>query len=403
MVYKLDRLDLQERWGYVARAPRWAIAHKFPAEQATTILEAIDIQVGRTGALTPVARLKPVTVGGVVVTNATLHNRDEIARKDIRVGDTVVVQRAGDVIPQIVKVILEKRPKGSVPYEFPDRCPVCGSKAAREINENTGEPDVVTRCTGGLICEAQAVEQLKHFVSRRALDIEGLGDKQIAAFHAEGRIKLPADIFNLEARDGKDFPALAKLEGWGAQSAKNLFKAIDARRQPDLDRLIFGLGIRHVGENTGLVLARSFGSFAEFERVAIGAGEEDGEAIEALLSIDGIGRTVVNSLGTFFANRRNRAAVDDLLRVIAPKPYEMIVSAHSEVAGKTVVFTGALEKMTRAEAKAMAERLGAKVAGSVSKKTDILVAGPGAGSKLKKAEALGVRVLDEDGWLELAG
>ncbi|HHG90266.1 MAG TPA: NAD-dependent DNA ligase LigA [Devosia sp.] len=403
VVYKLDRLDLQERWGYVARAPRWAIAHKFPAEQATTILEAIDIQVGRTGALTPVARLKPVTVGGVVVTNATLHNADEIARKDIRVGDTVVVQRAGDVIPQIVKVIEEKRPSGSVAYKFPDRCPVCGSRATREINENTGEPDVVTRCTGGLICEAQAVEQLKHFVSRRALDIEGLGDKQVAAFYKEGRIRLPADIFNLKARDGVDFPPLAEQEGWGEQSSKNLFAAIEVRRTPDLDRLIFALGIRHVGETTGVLLAKSFGNFAEFERVATAAGEGDEEAIENLLSIDGIGQTVVNSLGAFFANRRNRAAVDDLLGVIEPRPYELNVAADSEVAGKTVVFTGSLERMTRAEAKAMAERLGAKVSGSVSKKTDILVAGPGAGSKLKKAEELGLLVLDEDGWLELVG
>ncbi len=403
VVYKLDRLDLQARWGFVARAPRWAIAHKFPAEQASTILEAIDIQVGRTGALTPVARLKPVTVGGVVVTNATLHNADEIARKDIRVGDSVVVQRAGDVIPQIVKVNLDKRPSGSVAYVFPDRCPVCNSKATREINENTGEPDVVTRCTGGLICEAQAVEQLKHFVSRRALDIDGLGDKQVAAFYKEGRIRLPADIFKLERRDGVDFPLLAEQEGWGEQSAKNLFAAIDARRAPDLDRLIFALGIRHVGETTGVLLAKSFGSFGEFERVASAAGEGNEEAVENLLSIDGIGQTVVASLGAFFANRRNRAAVDDLLGVIEPKPFELNVATDSEVAGKTVVFTGSLEKMTRAEAKAMAERLGARVSGSVSKKTDILVAGPGAGSKLKKAEELGLTILNEDEWLKLVG
>ncbi len=403
VVYKLDRLDLQARWGFVARAPRWAIAHKFPAEQATTVLEDIDIQVGRTGALTPVARLKPVTVGGVVVTNATLHNADEIARKDIRVGDSVVVQRAGDVIPQIVKVNLDKRPRGSVAYVFPDRCPVCNSKATREINENTGEPDVVTRCTGGLICDAQAVEQLKHFVSRRALDIDGLGDKQVAAFYKEGRIRLPADIFKLERRDGVDFPLLAEQEGWGEQSAKNLFAAIDARRAPDLDRLIFALGIRHVGETTGVLLAKSFGSFAEFERVASAAGEGNEEAVENLLSIDGIGQTVVASLGAFFANRRNRAAVDDLLGVIEPKPFELKVATDSKVAGKTVVFTGSLEKMTRAEAKAMAERLGAKVSGSVSKKTNILVAGPGAGSKLKKAEELGLTILNEDEWLELVG
>ncbi|MCF6303031.1 MAG: NAD-dependent DNA ligase LigA [Devosiaceae bacterium] len=403
VVYKLDRLDLQARWGFVARAPRWAIAHKFPAEQASTVLEAIDIQVGRTGALTPVARLKPVTVGGVVVTNATLHNADEIARKDVRIGDSVVVQRAGDVIPQVVKVILEKRPNSSIPYEFPDICPVCGSKALREINENSGEIDVVTRCTGGLICEAQAVEKLKHFVSRRALDIEGLGDKQIATFYAEGRVKQPADIFSLKAEDGVEFEKLSRQEGWGAQSTAKLFAAIEARREPELDRLIFALGIRHVGETTGALLAKTFGTFEEFERIANAAGRGDVEARESLLSIDGVGETVVNSLGAFFSNERNKRAVDDLLAKISPKPYVLEIVENSLVAGKTVVFTGALEKMTRAEAKAMAERFGAKVSGSVSKKTDILVAGPGAGSKLKKAEELGLEVLNEDQWLERVG
>ncbi len=401
VVYKLDRLDLQERWGYVARAPRWAIAHKFPAEQATTLLEAIDIQVGRTGALTPVARLMPVTVGGVVVTNATLHNAYEIARKDIRVGDTVIVQRAGDVIPQIVKVILEKRPSRSKPFDFPDKCPVCGSDAVREINAVSGERDVVTRCSGGLICDAQAVERLRHFVSRRALDIEGMGEKQIAAFYQEGRIKQPADIFLLEERDGRDFPSLTEQKGWKQQSVKNLFEAIEARRSPDLDRLIFALGIRHVGETTGVLFAKSFGTFEAFEKVASLAGEGDQEAAETLLAIDGIGPTVIASLGGFFANGRNKAAVDNLLEVITPKTYILDVSSNSEVGGKTVVFTGSLEKMTRAEAKAMAERLGAKVSGSVSKKTDILVAGPGAGSKLKKAEELGVEVMDEETWLQL--
>ncbi len=371
VVYKLDRLDLQERWGFVARAPRWAIAHKFPAEQASTVLEAIDIQVGRTGALTPVARLKAVTVGGVVVTNATLHNEDEIARKDIRIGDTVVVQRAGDVIPQVVKVIMEKRPSTSIPYVFPKICPVCGSKASREVNDNSGEADVVTRCTGGLICEAQAVEQLKHFVSRRALDIDGLGDKQIAAFYAQGRVKQPADIFTLEARDGVDFEKLSRQEGWGVQSATNLFAAIDARRSPDLDRLIFGLGIRHVGETTGALFAKTFSTFDAFENIATAVGAGDIEAKETLLAIDGIGGTVVNSLGSFFANARNKQAVDDLLEQISPAPYVLEIADDSKVAGKTVVFTGSLEKMTRAEAKAMAERLGAKVSGSVSKKTDI--------------------------------
>ncbi len=403
VVYKLDRLDLQERWGFVARAPRWAIAHKFPAEQATTIVEEISVQVGRTGALTPVARLRPVTVGGVVVENATLHNEDEIARKDVRVGDSVVVQRAGDVIPQIVKVIEQKRPRDSVPYEFPNKCPVCGSAAVREINEKTGKIDVVRRCTGGLICPAQQKEKLKHFVSRRALDIEGLGEKQIAAFFQEGRISQPADIFTLEAKDGVDFPLLAEQEGWGELSAKNLFAAIDARRAPDLERLIFALGIRHVGENTAMLLAKTYGSFTAFEKAAIAIAAGDEEAKENLLSVDGIGETVAGSLAAFFANRRNRQALDDLLAQIRPKTYVLDVANDSEVAGKTVVFTGSLEKMSRAEAKEMAERLGAKVAGSVSKKTDIVVAGPGAGSKLKKATELGLMVIDEEEWLKLAG
>jgi len=403
VVYKLDRLDLQARWGFAARAPRWAIAHKFPAEQATTILEKIDIQVGRTGALTPVARLKPLTVGGVVVTSASLHNEDEIARKDLRQGDTVVVQRAGDVIPQIVKIIREKRPGGSVPYDFPKTCPVCGSAAVREINQNTGQPDIVRRCIGGLICPAQQKEKLKHFVSRRALDIEGLGAKQIAAFYEEGRIKLPADIFTLEARDGLDFPPLAEQEGWGELSAKNLFAAIKARRTPDLGRLIFALGIRHLGENTSRLLAKTFGSFAEFEKAAIAIASGDEQARQNLLGVDGVGETLVNSLAAFFANQRNRRAVDDLLKLIEPKPYVLKIASGSPVAGKTVVFTGSLEKMSRAEAKGQAERLGAKVSGSVSARTDIVVAGPGAGSKLKKAQELGLTVMDEEGWLELVG
>ncbi|VAW17233.1 DNA ligase (NAD(+)), partial [hydrothermal vent metagenome] len=318
-------------------------------------------------------------------------------------GDMVVVQRAGDVIPQIVKVIKEKRPSGSEPYQFPRKCPVCGSDAVREINEKTGKIDVVRRCTGGLICPAQQKEKLKHFVSRRALDIEGLGEKQIAAFYREGRIKQPADIFTLAVRDGVDFPPLAKQEGWGELSAKNLFAAIDARRAPDLERLIFALGIRHVGENTAMLLARTYETFAGFEKAAIAIAAGDAEARENLLSVDGIGETVVGSIAAFFANERNRQALDDLLKEIEPKPYVREIAANSEVAGKTVVFTGSLTKMSRAEAKAMAERLGAKVAGSVSKKTDIVVAGPGAGSKLKKAQELGLMVLDEDGWLDLAG
>lgn len=403
VVYKLDRLDLQTRWGAVARAPRWAIAHKFSAEQAVSVVEAIDIQVGRTGALTPVARLKAVTVGGVVVTNATLHNADEIARKDIRIGDHVVVQRAGDVIPQVVKVILEKRLSHSVPYDFPNVCPVCGSAALREINAKTGERDVVTRCSGGLICDAQIVEQLKHFVSRRALDIDGLGEKQIGAFFAEGRVKQPADIFKLEAVDGDVFPKLAEQEGWGQQSVAKLYAAIEARRFPDLDRLIFALGIRHVGETTGVLLAKTFGDFDTFKQIVVRTGEGKNDAIERILAIDGVGETVLESIRSFFSNEKNLQAVDELLAEVSPKPYIVETVEDNPVIGKTVVFTGSLEKMTRAEAKTMAERLGAKVSGSVSKRTDILVAGPGAGSKLKKAETLGVNVMDEDAWLELVG
>ena len=421
VVYKLDRLDLQERWGAVARAPRWAIAHKFPAEQATTTVEAIEIQVGRTGALTPVARLKAVTVGGVVVTNATLHNADEIRRKDIRVGDTVIVQRAGDVIPQVVKVVKEKRPGNSVAYDFPGKCPRCGSAATRESNPATGEVDAVTRCSGGFICPAQAVEQLKHFVSRRALDIDGLGAEYIELFFEEGLIKTPADIFLLHSKSEavkaaifkrREMLAKAREAQTGVQRKKallasernydgleKLFGAIEARRQPDLDRLVFALGIRHVGETTGVLLAKTFGSFEAFERAAVAAGRGDDEARAQLLAIDGVGETVVASLGTFFANERNKQAVDDLLEQISPKPYVVEVLKESPVTGKTVVFTGTLVQMTRAEAKAMAERLGAKVSGSVSKKTDILVAGPGAGSKLKKAEDLGVQVMDEAEWL----
>lgn len=403
VVYKVNRLDLQHRWGFVARAPRWAIAHKFPAEQATTILENIDIQVGRTGALTPVARLKPVTVGGVVVTNATLHNEDEIVRKDIRIGDTVVVQRAGDVIPQIVKVIQAQRPSSSEPYVFPTQCPACGSEAVREVNEKTGKLDVVRRCTGDLICPAQAVEQLKHFVSRNALDIDGLGDKQIAAFYADGRVMAPADIFTLAARDERSEKRLRDQEGWAEQSTAKLFAAIEDRRQPALDRLIFALGIRHVGETTGALFARTFSTFEAFEQVAAAAGHGDAEAVGTILGIDGIGETVAQSVAAFFANDRNKRAVDDLLAEIAPQTYVVASAADSQVAGKTVVFTGSMAKLSRAEAKAMAERLGAKVTNSVSAKTDLLVAGADAGSKLKKAEELGVEVINEDAWLELAG
>lgn len=411
VVYKLDRLDLQQRWGFVARAPRWALAHKFPAERATTVLEAIDIQVGRTGALTPVARLKPVTVGGVVVENATLHNEDYIKGigskgeqiregRDLRVGDTVIVQRAGDVIPQIVDVDLDRRPAEAKPFQFPRICPACGSEAVREYNEKSKKLDAVTRCTGGLICPAQAVEGLKHFVSRNALDIDGLGDKQIAAFYEDGRVMSAADIFTLAERDARSLKRLKDQEGWGETSAKKLFAAIDARREPELDRFIFALGIRHVGETTAALFAKTYGNFAAFEAAALGAAAHEGDAYDAFLSTDGIGETVARSVITFFGNQRNTQAVNALLDEVNPKPYVVRISADSAVAGKTVVFTGSLEKMSRSEAKAMAERLGAKVAGSVSARTDIVVAGPGAGSKLKKAEELGLQVFDEDQWLE---
>lgn len=412
VVYKLDRLDLRERWGFVARAPRWALAHKFPAEQAMTVLREISIQVGRTGALTPVARLLPVTVGGVVVENATLHNEDYIKGVgqdgapirdgiDIRVGDTVVVQRAGDVIPQIVGVILEKRPTGSKPYEFPHQCPVCGSDAVREINEKTGKVDAVRRCTGELICQAQAVEQLKHFVSRNAMDIEGLGDKQVTAFYAEGRIRHAADIFTLAARDDQSLKKLKDVEGFGEVSVKKLFAAIEARRQPELDRFIFALGIRHVGETTAALFARTFGNFAAFRAAATAAAAHIGDIGEVFPSINGVGRAVHDSVLAFFANARNSGPLDALLAEVTPKDYVALVAADSEIAGKTVVFTGSLEKMTRSEAKAMAQRLGAKVAGSVSGATDMVVAGPGAGSKLKEAARHGVRVLTEAEWLAL--
>ena len=414
VVYKLDRLDLQQRWGFVARAPRWAIAHKFPAERATTILTGIDIQVGRTGALTPVARLAPVTVGGVVVENATLHNEDYIKGLgnngepirngiDLRTGDTVTVQRAGDVIPQIVDVQLDKRPSDAVPFVFPHICPACGSEAVREINEKTGKLDSVRRCTGELICPAQAVENLKHFVSRNALDIDGLGDKQVTQFYAEGRIARPADIFTLRARDERSIKKLKDADGFGATSVRKLFDAIDARREPELDRFIFALGIRHVGETTAALLAKTFSTVEAFRDTAVAAAHdpENGHAI--FPQIGGIGDTVRSSIMAFFANDRNIAALDELLAEVKPVPYVVTVSADSVVAGKTVVFTGSLEKMTRSEAKAMAERLGAKVAGSISAQTDILVVGPGAGSKLKKAEELGVEVISEDEWFDRVG
>ncbi|WP_341990501.1 NAD-dependent DNA ligase LigA [Azorhizobium sp. AG788] len=425
VVYKVDDLELQKRLGFVSRSPRWALAHKFPAEQATTLVEAIDIQVGRTGALTPVAKLAPVTVGGVVVTNATLHNEDQIAEKDVRVGDTVVVQRAGDVIPQVVSVVLEKRPAGTQPYVFTHRCPVCDSLAVREVDPKTGKQDAVRRCTGGLICPAQAVERLRHFVSRNAFDIEGLGEKQAHALYEWGLIAAPADIFKLQARNEASLTRLENREGWGKTSTQNLFAAIDSRRTIALDRFIFALGIRHVGETNARRLARHYGSMTALRDAALAAempSEMEAAADEAapalipaptrrkkpqgnevwleMTDIDGIGAVVAEAVVDFFREPHNRAVVDDLLREVTPQALEA-VAATSPVSGKTVVFTGALEKMTRDEAKAMAERLGAKVAGSVSAKTDILVAGPGAGSKLEKARTLGVHTITEDEWFEL--
>ncbi|GLK70415.1 NAD-dependent DNA ligase LigA [Ancylobacter dichloromethanicus] len=419
VVYKVDSLALQGRLGFVSRSPRWAIAHKFPAQRAITRLERIEIQVGRTGALTPVAKLTPVTVGGVVVSNASLHNEDYIRGIggsgepirgtfegepiDIREGDFVTIQRAGDVIPQVVSVELERRPAEAKRYEFPTLCPACGSNAVRE------EGEVVRRCTGGLICPAQAVERIRHFVSRDALDIEGLGEKQVQAFFEAGLVRQPADIFTLEARDSAP-GALTRLknrEGWGETSAKNLFAAIAARRQVPVNRLLYGLGIRHVGETNAKRLLRHFGTLEvlrETARAAVPPGEEHPKGNEAwaeLVGIEGIGAVVAEAVVDFFDEPNNQAAVDALLGEVTPEPMEAVASAGA-VSGKTVVFTGTLERMTRDEAKAMAERLGAKVAGSVSKKTDYVVAGADAGSKLTKARDLGVAVLTEDEWLALA-
>lgn len=415
VVYKVDELALQERLGFRSRSPRWATAHKFPAEQALTTLTAIDIQVGRTGALTPVARLEPVTVGGVVVTNATLHNEDYIRGvgnsgepiregRDIRVGDVVIVQRAGDVIPQIVDVVLEKRPSESVKYEFPTTCPVCGSHAVRDINEKSGKVDAVRRCTGGFVCRAQAVEHLKHFVSRNAYDIEGLGSKQIDFFfEAEDpalTIRTAPDIFTLEKRQTESLTKLENIEGFGRVSVRKLYEAISARRSIALNRFIYALGIRHVGETTAKLLARAYGTYEAFEAGMKGAVSFSGEAWSDLTSIDGIGEVVARAIVEFYKEPRNVDVIERLLQEVTPEAAEVAVVSDSPVAGKTVVFTGSLEKMSRDEAKAMAERLGAKVSGSVSKRTDLVVAGPGAGSKLDKAREFGVEVIDEDQWLE---
>jgi len=405
VVYKVNRLDLQDRLGFVSRAPRWAVAHKFPAEQAQTILNGIDIQVGRTGALTPVAHLEPISVGGVVVSRATLHNEDEIARKDVRIGDHVIVQRAGDVIPQVVEVVKEKRPKNSKPYVFPDHCPVCGSLALRE------EGEAVRRCTGGLVCKAQNYERLRHFVSRDAFDIEGLGGKHIQAFLDDDLISTPGDVFRLHEREQE----IAEREGWGELSAGNLVKAIEARRSVGLDRFIYALGIRQVGQATAKLLARSYGTLAAWREAMTAAFEERKAAPEArkpeevgehyaeLCNIEGIGMSVADDLVFFFGEGHNLTVLNDLEKELTIEEVAAPTTSGSPVAGKTVVFTGTLETMTRSEAKVRAEVLGAKVAGSVSKKTDYVVVGADAGSKAKKAEELGVEMLTEQQWRDLIG
>ncbi|MEQ6247923.1 NAD-dependent DNA ligase LigA [Sulfitobacter sp. HNIBRBA3233] len=408
VVYKVDDLALQKRLGFRSTTPRWATAHKFPAELAWTRLESIDIQVGRTGALSPVARLTPVTVGGVVVSNATLHNEDYIQGrdskgqqirdgKDIRVGDWVQVYRAGDVIPKIADVDLSKRPDDATAFEFPHSCPECGSDAVREPG------DAVRRCTGGLICPAQAVEKLKHLVSRAAFDIDGLGAKQVEQFYADGWIAEPADIFTLQDRYGSGVQQLKNREGWGDKSAKALFAAIEDKRSIPLARLIFGLGIRHVGEAASGLIARHYGSWDALSTAMEEARDCEGPAWDDLVGIDGMGSVMAGSLVGTFAQPAERASIDRLVDQLTVQEAVQADTSTSPVAGKTVVFTGTLEKMTRAEAKARAERLGAKVSGSVSAKTDLLVAGPGAGSKAKKAAELGIETLDEDGWLALIG
>jgi DNA ligase (NAD+) len=399
VVYKVDRLDWQHRLGFVSRSPRWAIAHKFPAQQARTILEGIDLQVGRTGAITPVARLKPVTVGGVVVRNATLHNADEIARRDVRIGDTVILQRAGDVIPQILGVVDADRPGRAGPYEFPHQCPCpLHTPIVRETTAS-GAETVVRRCTGEFACPFQRVEHLKHFVSRRAFDIEGLGDKQLQAFYDEGLIKEPADMFRL-ARNRQALDALLTREGYGEVSVRNLVAGIEARRAIPLHRFIYGLGIRHIGETTAITLARGYGSSGHFLEAMDQVANGHEAAIAELDALDQVGEAVIEAAAAYFAEDHNRKLVQNLAAQLDIQDAEQ-PKADTAVAGKTVVFTGALERMTRDEAKAQAESLGAKVASSVSKKTDIVVAGPGAGSKLKTASELGVQVLTEDEWLAL--
>ncbi|MEL6088630.1 NAD-dependent DNA ligase LigA [Bartonella schoenbuchensis] len=416
VVYKVNDLGLQMRLGFVSRSPRWAIAHKFPAEKATALLEGIDIQVGRTGALTPVARLAPITVGGVVVTNATLHNEDYIKGvgrngepiregRDIRVGDTVIVQRAGDVIPQIVDIISSKRPKDAVPFVFPHHCPACGSHAVREVGE------AVYRCTGGLICSAQAIERIRHFVSRNAFDIEGLGKKQVEFFfNIQDEtlcIRSPVDIFTLEKRQKKALTRLENIEGFGSLSVRKLFDAINARREIPLSRFLFALGIRHVGEVNAQRLARVYRNYTAFEAAVMAAivphdkADEGNEEWTDLISIEGIGVRVGRAIIDFYQEAHNRDVLSALLQEVTPLPEEVIATDYSPIAGKVVVFTGTLMSMSRDEAKALAERLGAKTSGSISKKTDLLIAGLGAGSKLTKAKELGVEIIDEDSWSQL--
>lgn len=392
IVYKVDDLALQERLGQVSRAPRWATAHKFPAEKAITVVEGIDIQVGRTGALTPVARLTPVNVGGVMVSNATLHNEDEIKRKDVRVGDTVKIQRAGDVIPQVLEVLKDKRPTGSVEFTMPDTCPECGSLAIREGD------DVVKRCTGGLICPAQMVERLKHFVSKNAFDIDGMGDKVVRQFFEDGWIKSPADIFKIKKNHGEE---LKQKEGWGALSAQNLFDAINKKREIGLDRFIYALGIRQVGQATAKRLAQVYGNLERLKTAMIKAQDHESESYSDLINIEDIGPAVADDLIGFFAEDHNTEVLGALLKELQIEDYVDNRQSDTAVSGKTVVFTGTLETLSRAEAKAQAERLGAKVSGSVSKKTDYVVAGADAGSKLKKATELGVTVLSEEEWKDL--
>ncbi|MFV2035646.1 MAG: NAD-dependent DNA ligase LigA, partial [Halocynthiibacter sp.] len=408
VVYKVDDLALQARLGLRSSTPRWAIAHKFPAELAWTRLEAIDIQVGRTGALSPVARLAPVTVGGVVVSNATLHNEDYIKAldskgemirggKDLRIDDWVQVYRAGDVIPKIADVDVKKRKSGAKTYVFPDRCPECGSQAVREAG------DAVRRCTGGLICPAQAVEKLKHFVGRAAFDIDGLGARQVDAFYSEGWIKEPADIFRLRENYGSGLRQLKNREGWGDKSADNLFAAIEDKRKIALNRVIYSLGIRHVGESSAKLLAGHYGSWAAFADAMAGAAIGDGAEWEALMSIDGIGAVMAASVVTTFQQKTEIQSIRRLVEMLDIQDDVNVAPPDSPISGKTLVFTGSLEKMTRAEAKARAEALGARVSGAISARTDLLIAGPGAGSKAKKAADLGVEVIDEDSWLALIG